>query len=220
MWMSIVKSRSQTFEKEWCSLCMHGLINCSYHAVELLHSSSHAVSRTVIIIPFPPVTLVGNLSSPILKLWLPYYIFVKQQYTLKPPNKLKDTLKTGHLSLVERLSSSRKFSFKPIGKSSCLLFGGSIIRGFTVLHYEQAHVHSSCICHITLVLLLGLKNCHWIDRWEDGQTNWQTVNLLNCTLCICVQCNNNTAIGTTWTITALNSHILRMAAVIRAKYTG
>ena len=161
MWMSIVKSRSQTFKKEWCSLCMHGLTNCSYHAVELLHSSSHTVSRTVIIIPFPPVTLVGNLSSPVLKLWLPYYIFVKQQYTLKPPNKLKDTLGTGHLSLVERLSSSQKFSFKPIGKSSCLLFRGSIIRGFTVLHYEQAHVHSSCICPVSamslyLVLLLGL----------------------------------------------------------------
>ena len=29
----------------------------------------------------------------------------------------KDTLGMGHLSLVERLSSSQRFSFKPIGKS-------------------------------------------------------------------------------------------------------
>ena len=29
----------------------------------------------------------------------------------------KKTLGTGHLSLVERVSSSQKFSFKPIGKS-------------------------------------------------------------------------------------------------------
>ena len=49
----------------------------------------------------------------------------------------------GHLSLVERLSSSRKFSSKPIGKSSCPLFGGSILLYFTVnRHMFIVHVYA------------------------------------------------------------------------------
>ena len=45
---------------------------------------------------------------------IPCTVYI-QHTTVKPPNR--GTLRTGHLSLVERLSSSRRFCFKPIRNS-------------------------------------------------------------------------------------------------------